>query len=89
MVKFTDQASGWEDQNPVILKLELPNGTQIQRKESFKNKPKYQWIEIPVAEFRVKEDEEQGEMEFSMAGTSDFHTEEGVVIIGVVIEPAN
>ncbi|XP_044469657.1 protein PHLOEM PROTEIN 2-LIKE A1-like [Mangifera indica] len=86
LVKFNEDASGWE--NLVNLKLDLPNGTQIQRKENFKNKPKNKWIEILVAEFRVQENEKQGEMEFSMTETSDFHWKSGIVLNGVVIQPA-
>lgn len=85
VVKFNEDASEWE--NLVNLKLDLPNGTQIQRKESFKNKPKNQWIEILVAEFRVQKNEKQGVMEFSMTETSDFHWKKGIVLNGVVIQP--
>ena len=85
VVKFNEDASGWG--NPVNLELDLPNGTQMQHKESLNNMPRNQWIEVPVAEFTVQENETQGEMNFSMTETSN-NLKKGMAINAVVIAPA-
>ncbi|KAJ0018209.1 hypothetical protein Pint_11899 [Pistacia integerrima] len=85
VVKFNEDASGWE--NPVNLELDLPNGNQIPNKQSFKNTPRNQWIEVPVAEFTVQENETQGDMNFTMTETSG-NLKKGIAINAVVIAPA-
>ena len=63
VVMMKDPAYGWEV--PVNLKLALPDGNTQERKENLREKPKGQWIEIPVGQFRTTS-ENIGEIEFSL-----------------------
>ncbi|XP_044497422.1 protein PHLOEM PROTEIN 2-LIKE A1-like [Mangifera indica] len=87
-VSFTlmmkDEAeNGWEE--PVNLKLFLPNETSEVRKEYLNKKVKNQWVEILVGTFTTTY-MDSGDIEFSMY---DFgkRVKKGLVILGAVIKP--
>ncbi|XP_031250246.1 protein PHLOEM PROTEIN 2-LIKE A1-like isoform X2 [Pistacia vera] len=87
-VSFTlmmkDEAqNGWED--PVNLKLFLPNETSEVRKEYLNKRPKNQWIEILVGTFTTTY-MDSGDIEFSMYEFGK-RLKKGIVILGAVIKP--
>lgn len=86
VIMLKEGAHGWDA--PVNLKLLLPNGIKIEHKENLKMKPRNQWIEIPVGEFRILP-EKAGEMKISMYEIEDGNWKKGLVIKGVVIRPVN
>ncbi|KAJ0082605.1 hypothetical protein Patl1_11879 [Pistacia atlantica] len=82
VIMLKEVAYGWDA--PVNLRLLLPNGIKIEHKENLKMKPRNQWIEIPVGEFRTLP-ERAGEMEISMYEIEDENWKKGLVIKGIVI----
>ncbi|KAJ0082921.1 hypothetical protein Patl1_11877 [Pistacia atlantica] len=82
VIMLKEVAYGWDA--PVNLRLLLPNGIKIEHKENLKMKPRNQWIEIPVGEFRTLP-ERAGEMEISMYEIEDLNWKKGLVIKGIVI----
>ncbi|KAG2688086.1 hypothetical protein I3760_09G077400 [Carya illinoinensis] len=78
-----DLAYGWEA--PVDVELTLPNGTKQEHKENMKEKPRGNWIEIPVGEF-VTSSENIGEIKFSIY-RHDGLWKRGLVVKGITIRP--
>ncbi|XP_042025220.1 protein PHLOEM PROTEIN 2-LIKE A1-like [Salvia splendens] len=84
VVMLKDPAYGWED--PVNLRLTLPDGTRQERKENLMEKPRGRWIDIPVGEFKSST-EKTGEMEFSLYEYEGGKWKRGLLIKGVKIHP--
>ncbi|KAG6398158.1 hypothetical protein SASPL_139613 [Salvia splendens] len=84
VVMLKDPAYGWED--PVNLRLTLPDGTRQERKENLMEKPRGRWIDIPVGEFKSST-EKTGEMEFSLYEYEGGKWKRGLLIKEVKIHP--
>ncbi|XVF87085.1 hypothetical protein PTKIN_Ptkin18bG0092100 [Pterospermum kingtungense] len=84
-----DEAFGWEV--PVNLRLTLPNGQKIERKETLVTKPRGKWIEIPVGEFKTAATSCQnvGEIEIYIHEYDAGMWKGGLVIKGVSIRLKN
>ncbi|XVF87047.1 hypothetical protein PTKIN_Ptkin18bG0089300 [Pterospermum kingtungense] len=89
MLKDEDEAFGWEV--PVNLRLTLPNGQKIERKETLVTKPRGKWIEIPLGEFKTAATSCQnvGEIEIYIHECDTGMWKGGLVIKGVSIQPKN
>lgn len=85
VVMLKDPAYGWEV--PVNFRLILPNGIKHEHKENLVTKPRAQWIEIPVGEFKTSP-ENVGEIEVSMYEYGG-KWKRGLVIKGIAIRPKN
>ncbi|VVB12369.1 unnamed protein product [Arabis nemorensis] len=83
-VKLEDPAYGWEI--PVNTKLVLPNGRAQEQKVSLKDKPRYQWFDIRVGQFKA-EDNSTGEITFSMYEHEAGVWKKGLFLKGVAIRP--
>lgn len=83
IVKLKDPAYGWED--PVNLRLTLPDGSRQEHKENLMEKPRGKWIEIPAGEF--KSSEKVGQIEFSLYEYEGGKWKKGLLIKGVGIRP--
>ncbi|CAN0855026.1 Protein PHLOEM PROTEIN 2-LIKE A1 [Linum grandiflorum] len=87
-IMLKDKAVGWEV--PVNFRLTLPNGVKQEHKENLMTKPRMQWIEIPVGEFRTSSDKNNGGvMEISMYEYEGGTWKNGIVVKGVTIRPKN
>ncbi|GKV36871.1 hypothetical protein SLEP1_g44957 [Rubroshorea leprosula] len=86
VVMLEDPACGWEV--PVNIKLTLPNGSKQEHKEDLIAKPRGQWIEIPVGEFKTPPTN-AGKIEFSMYEYEGGNWKTGLVIKGAIIQPKN
>ncbi|CBI27170.3 lectin-like [Vitis vinifera] len=86
VVMMKDPAYGWGV--PVNLKLALPDGNTQEHKENLREKPKGQWIEIPVGQFQTSA-ENIGEIEFSLFEYEGGDWKSGLVVKGVIIQPKN
>ncbi|XP_038689908.1 protein PHLOEM PROTEIN 2-LIKE A1-like [Tripterygium wilfordii] len=86
VIMLKDPAYGWE--TPVNFRLILPNGMKKEHKENLMTKPRGQWLEIPVAEFRTSP-ESTGEMEISMYEYEGGVWKKGLVVKGALIRPKN
>ena len=64
LIKLENSAYGWE--GPINLRLTLPNGIKQEHKVCLKEKPKEEWVRIPVREFKVSPENLAGEVEFSL-----------------------
>ncbi|KAK8503342.1 hypothetical protein V6N13_016647 [Hibiscus sabdariffa] len=84
IVMLREEAYGWEV--PVNFRLTLPNGRKIKRKETLMNKPRGNWIEIPVGEFEASF-ENGGEMEMYIHEYDAGEWKKGLVVKGVAIQP--
>ena len=74
-------------QVPVNFRLTLPNGSkQEHREEHLSQKPKQEWLRIPIGEFKTSP-ENQGEIEFSLYEFEGGNQKKGLVIKAVSIEP--
>ncbi|KMS96714.1 hypothetical protein BVRB_8g200190 [Beta vulgaris subsp. vulgaris] len=82
MLEYT--CYGWE--LPVNFRLTLPNGSKQEHKENFKEKPKGEWLRIPVGEFKASP-ENVGEIEFSLYEYQGGSWKKGLVIKSAIIEP--
>ncbi|OMP01887.1 Phloem protein 2-like protein [Corchorus capsularis] len=86
-VKLTKGASGWE--LPIKLRLSLPNGTVQERQVSLVQKPRGEWIELNVGNFRTEENGETsktGEVCFDLYEHGG-HWKNGLVIRGAILRP--
>lgn len=86
IIMLKEGAYGWD--TPVNLRLLLPNGIKIEHKENLKMKPRNQWIEVLVGEFRTST-EKAGDLEISMYEIEAGQWKRGLAIKGVVIRPIN
>ncbi|GAV64363.1 PP2 domain-containing protein [Cephalotus follicularis] len=86
VIMMKDPAYGWEV--PVNLRLTLPNGNKQEHKESLMIKPRGQWVEIPVGQFKTSS-ENVGEIEFSLYEYEGGKWKKGLAIKGVFIRPKN
>ncbi|XP_042520925.1 lectin-like [Macadamia integrifolia] len=86
IVMLKDPAYGWEV--PVNLRLVLPDGKMHERKECLQHKPKGQWMELKVGEFK-KCPGNNGEIQFSLFEIEGGQWKKGLVIKSVVIRPKN
>lgn len=86
VIKLKDPAYGWEA--PVSIRLLLPDGSRQEKKVNLKEKPKGDWIKIPVGDFKtpVRKD---GEIEFSLYEYAGGKWKRGLLIMGVTIQPKN
>ncbi|KAL7089674.1 hypothetical protein ACP275_13G198600 [Erythranthe tilingii] len=84
VVKLKDPAYGWE--NPVNLRLTLPDGSKQEHKENLMEKPRGKWIEITAGELKSSA-EKAGEMEFSLYEYEGGKWKKGLLIKGVAIRP--
>ncbi|KAJ4977800.1 hypothetical protein NE237_008580 [Protea cynaroides] len=87
MVMMKDTSTGWNI--PVTLELITRNGEQQEQQEhteSMLNKPKGQWMELLVSEFRTDQDKD-GEITFTLRETNDYYWKTGIVVKGVIIRP--
>lgn len=75
---------GWEV--PVNFRLTLPNGSKQQHKENLKEKPKGEWLRIPVGEFKASP-ENVGEIEFSLYEYDGGSWKKGLIVKSAIIEP--
>ncbi|CAN1282004.1 Protein PHLOEM PROTEIN 2-LIKE A1 [Linum perenne] len=87
-IMLKDTAVGWEV--PVNFRLTLPNGVKQEHKENMMTKPRMQWVEIPVGEFRTSSDKNNGGMmEISMYEYEGGTWKKGIIVKGVTIRPKN
>ncbi|XP_042520352.1 uncharacterized protein LOC122093871 [Macadamia integrifolia] len=87
VVMLKDRSYGWEVL--VTLRLVLPDGKMQERKEFLEYKPKGQWVELKLGEFK-KYLGNAGIMQFSLTETQTTrHWKKGLVIKSVVIWPKN
>ncbi|KAK4440334.1 protein PHLOEM PROTEIN 2-LIKE A1 [Sesamum alatum] len=84
VLQLKDTAYGWEV--PVNLRLTLPDGSRQQHRENLMEKPRGQWIEIPVGEFNTS-DKKIGEIEISLYEYEGGKWKRGLLIKGVSIRP--
>lgn len=84
VVMLKDPAYGWED--PVNVRLTLPDGSRQERKENLMEKPRGRWIDIPAGEIKSST-EKTGEMEFSLYEYEGGKWKRGLLIKGVKIQP--
>lgn len=84
VVKLKDPAYGWED--PVNLRLTLPDGSRQEHIENLMEKPRGKWIQIPAGEFKSS-GEKVGEIEFSLYEYEGGKWKRGLLIKGVSIRP--
>ncbi|XP_059625207.1 protein PHLOEM PROTEIN 2-LIKE A1-like [Cornus florida] len=84
VIMLKDPGDGWEV--PVNIRLVLPDGKKQEHKESFKEKARGQWIEIPVGQFEMSPDK-VGEIEFSLYEYEGGKWKRGLAIKGVAIRP--
>ncbi|XP_057545102.1 protein PHLOEM PROTEIN 2-LIKE A1-like [Amaranthus tricolor] len=82
MLEFTSY--GWEV--PINFRLTLPNGTKQEHKEHLQEKPKGEWLRIPVGQFRASP-ENIGEMEFSLYEYEGGSWKKGLILKSAIIEP--
>lgn len=89
MVMLRDEAFGWDV--AVNLRLTLPNGQKIERKETLESKPRRKWVEIPVGEFTTTCSASQnvGEIEIYIHEYDAGMWKGGLIIKGVSIQPKN
>ncbi|CAN4080349.1 unnamed protein product [Withania somnifera] len=85
IVMLKDPSYGWE--NPVNLRLILPDGSRQGHMENMVEKPREKWIEIPAGEFMTSADQKNGEIEFSLYEYEGGHWKRGLVIKGAVLRP--
>ncbi|KAK4710667.1 hypothetical protein R3W88_005180 [Solanum pinnatisectum] len=85
IVMLKDPAYGWE--NPVNLRLILPDGSKQGHTENMVEKPRGKWIEIPAGEFMTSADQKNGEIEFSLYEYEGGNWKKGLVIKGAVLRP--
>ncbi|KAK6797074.1 hypothetical protein RDI58_004775 [Solanum bulbocastanum] len=85
IVMLKDPAYGWE--NPVNLRLILPDGSRQGHTENMVEKPREKWIEIPAGEFMTSADQKNGEIEFSLYEYEGGNWKKGLVIKGAVLRP--
>ncbi|XP_060192644.1 lectin-like [Lycium barbarum] len=85
IVMLKDPAYGWE--NPVNLRLILPDGVPQEHTENMVERPREKWIEIPAGEFMTSADQKNGEIEFYLYEYEGGHWKRGLVIKGAVIRP--
>ncbi|XP_038893816.1 lectin-like [Benincasa hispida] len=79
-------ASGWNE--AVVFSIKLPNGFTIAKSEVLQNKPREQWFQIKIGEFKV--DDKYGcnsveEYEYSMLNHGG-HWKTGLIVRGVGIQ---
>ncbi|KAL5731480.1 hypothetical protein ACHQM5_004204 [Ranunculus cassubicifolius] len=84
IVKLHEHAYGWE--TPVNIRLTLPSGGIIQRKEALMTRPRGEWITLEVGEIYTSPDK-MGEMEISMFEYEGGKWKSGLIIKGIVIRP--
>ncbi|TYH68393.1 hypothetical protein ES332_D06G255700v1 [Gossypium tomentosum] len=91
IVMLREASFGWE--TAINLKLILPNGQKIERKETLMNKPRETWIEIPVGEFKASFDEQKtknsGDLEIYIHEYDVGEWKRGLVVKGVAIRAKN
>ncbi|KAK9272460.1 hypothetical protein L1049_002833 [Liquidambar formosana] len=85
VVKLPKGGTGWE--LPITLRLALPGGNARERQVSLLEKPRGEWIELNVGNFRV-EDGENGEVNFDLMEHGG-HWKTGLLIKSVIIRPKN
>ncbi|ESQ55386.1 hypothetical protein EUTSA_v10026213mg [Eutrema salsugineum] len=83
-VKLKDPAYGWE--TPVNLKLVLPNEKPKEQKVNLRERPRYQWLDITIGEFKP-ENCSAGEITFSMYEHVAGVWKKGLFLKGVAIRP--
>ncbi|PHU25702.1 hypothetical protein BC332_04034 [Capsicum chinense] len=83
IVMIKDPAYGWE--NPVNLRLILPDGSRQGHTENMVEKPLEKWIEIPAGEFMTSANQKNGEIEFSLYEYEGGNWKRGLVIKGAVL----
>lgn len=84
LVMMKDPAYGWEV--PIKLRLTLPDGKSQEHEENLKEKPKGQWVEIPVGELRTSTGN-SGDIQFSLYEYHGGLWKRGLLIKGVAIRP--
>lgn len=82
VVMFKDPAYGWEV--PVNLRLTLPDKTRKERKATMNERPRGQWIEIYVGEFKTSH-ENAGDLEMSLYEYQGGDWKRGLIIKGVIV----
>uniref|UniRef100_A0A3Q7F1Q9 Protein PHLOEM PROTEIN 2-LIKE A1 n=2 Tax=Solanum lycopersicum TaxID=4081 RepID=A0A3Q7F1Q9_SOLLC len=85
IVMLKDPAYGWE--NPVNLRLILPDGSRQGHTENMVEKRREKWIEIPAGEFMTSADQKNGEIEFSLYEYEGGNWKKGLVIKCAVLRP--
>ncbi|KAK9133952.1 hypothetical protein Scep_013480 [Stephania cephalantha] len=85
VVMLKDPAYGWEV--PVNVKLELPSGETQVHKVDLMRKPRADWIEIYVGEFKTCPPNNNGEVHFSMFEFEGGKWKRGLLVKGVIIRP--
>ncbi|KAK9156310.1 hypothetical protein Sjap_003790 [Stephania japonica] len=85
VVMIKDPAYGWEV--PVSVKLELPSGETQVHKVDLLRKPRADWIEINVGEFKTCPPNNNGDVHFSMFEIEGGKWKRGIVVKGVSIRP--
>ncbi|XP_059625228.1 protein PHLOEM PROTEIN 2-LIKE A1-like [Cornus florida] len=84
VIMLKEPAYGWEA--PVNFTLVLPDGNKKEQRQSLKEKPRGQWIEIPVGQFDTSSNKD-AEIEFSLYEYQSGKWKRGLVIKGVTIRP--
>lgn len=84
VMMLRDPAYGWEV--PVNVRLTLQDGTTQEHKENFMEKPRGQWVEIPIGEFMVVPEKVE-EIEVYIYEYEQGIWKRGLVIKGVIIQP--
>ncbi|XP_038895126.1 lectin-like [Benincasa hispida] len=82
-VMIKEPAYGWDI--PVNIRLKKPDGSKQERKENLEQRPRGQWVEIPICDFVVHDHERGGEIEFSMYEYEGGMWKKGMLLKGVVI----
>ncbi|GMH31023.1 hypothetical protein Nepgr_032866 [Nepenthes gracilis] len=81
LIMLDEIAFGWEV--PINLRIKFCDGSRQECRENLKEKPRKQWIQIPVGEV----EECMGEIEFSLFEYESGRWKCGLIIKGVIIHP--
>ncbi|KAF6156386.1 hypothetical protein GIB67_031507 [Kingdonia uniflora] len=89
VVMLKEISYGWEV--PVNVRLTVPEGKTQEHKEALISKPKDQWIELKVGEFKTSPNNSMnmGEIQFFLYEYEGGNWKRGLLIKGVVIRPKN
>lgn len=82
-VKLTKSGSGWE--LPITLRLSLPGGTVRERQVSLLHKPRGEWMELNVGNFKTRAGESR-EVCFDLYEHGG-HWKTGLIVRAAVLRP--
>nr|ABJ90339.1 phloem protein 2 [Lycoris aurea] len=84
IVMLKEPVSGWQN-NPVTLRLDLPDETSQSRNIDLSNVPRNEWKTLVIGEFTASK--VAGDVLFSMKEIKKGYWKKGVIIKSVVVRP--